>query len=384
MKEIPFSRPFLAGTELGFVQEAAEARQLANGGPFTRRCEQWLTAATGAGRVLLANSGTAGLEAAMMLAELGPGDEAIMPSFAYPTIASAVVRQGAEPVFVDIDPKTLNLDPERVREAVGPRTKAIAAVHYGGVGCELDSLLEIATGGEILVIEDAAHGLLATDRGRPLGAIGDLGVYSFHETKNVTCGEGGALLVNNPALFERAETIWEKGTDRRRFLRGEVDHYSWVEIGSSFGAGELSAAFLWGQLLAAEEVTARRQEIWSRYHEAFAEHEAEGLVQRPHVPASQTHNGHLYYLVLPTAAARDAFIAELEGKGIVTSFHYVPLHSAPAGREFGRTAGTMTHTDELSLRLVRLPLWPDLDEEQVERVIVASRAAATRAARIGA
>jgi dTDP-4-amino-4,6-dideoxygalactose transaminase len=377
--EIPFNRPFLAGTELGFVQEAAASGQLANGGPFTRRCERWLLEATGSGRVLLAHSGTAGLEAAMILADLGPGDEAIMPSFAYPTIATAVVRQGAVPVFVDVDPMTLNLDPDRVREAIGPRTKAIAAVHYGGVGCDLDSLLEIAAGR--VVIEDAAHGLLAADRGRPLGAIGDLGVFSFHETKNVTCGEGGALLVNNPALIERAETIWEKGTDRARFLRGEVERYSWVDIGSSFGAGELSAAFLWGQLGAAAEVTARRRAIWDRYHRAFAASEAEGQVRRPHLPAGQTHNGHLYYLVLPSADARDTFIAELEGMGIVTSFHYVPLHSAPAGRRFGRTVGSMAHTDELSRRLVRLPLWPDLDEAQIDRVIEAGRAAATLAAR---
>jgi dTDP-4-amino-4,6-dideoxygalactose transaminase len=313
-----------------------------------------------------------------MLAGLGPGDEAIMPSFAYPTLASAVVRQGAVPVFVDVDPGTLNLDPDRVREAVGPRTRAIAAVHYGGVGCDLEALLEIASGSAMAVIEDAAHGLLAADRGRALGAIGDLGVLSFHETKNVTCGEGGALLVNDPALFERAETIWEKGTDRRRFLRGEVDRYSWVEVGSSFGAGELAAAFLWGQLQAAAATTARRRQIWDRYHEAFAELEAEGRVRRTRVPAGQTHNGHLYYLVLPTRRARDAFIAELAEQGIVTSFHYVPLHSAPAGRRLGRTAGPLPHTEELSQRLVRLPLWPDLDEEQVERVIAASRAAALR------
>jgi dTDP-4-amino-4,6-dideoxygalactose transaminase len=384
MQEIPFSRPFLAGTEVGFVQEAAEGGQLANGGHFTACCERWLAEVTGTAMALLASSATAGLEAAMMLADVGPGDEVIMPSFAHPSIATAAVRQGGVPVFVDVDPGTLNLDPSRAREAVGPRTKAIAAVHYGGVGCEMDSLLEIASGSDMLVIEDAAHGLLAADRGRPLGTIGDLGVFSFHETKNVTCGEGGALLVNRPALVERAETIWEKGTDRSRFLRGEVDRYSWVDTGSSFGASELSAAFLWGQLQAAEEVTARRRAIWDRYHRAFAEVEAEGRVRRPHVPANHTHNGHLYYLVLPTPRSRDAFIEELDGKGIVTSFHYVPLHSAPAGRAFGRTAGELAHTDELSRRLVRLPLWPGLDEEQVNRVIDASRAAATRVAPTGA
>jgi dTDP-4-amino-4,6-dideoxygalactose transaminase len=379
MKEIPFNRPFLAGTEIDFVRAAAESGELENGGPFTRRCEQWLRQTTGTTRALLASSATASLEAAMILAELGPGDEAIMPSFAYPTIATAVIRQGAVPVFVDIDPHTLNLDPDRVREAVGKRTKAIVAVHYGGVGCEMDRLLEIAAEAELLVVEDAAHGLLAADRNRPLGAIGDLGVFSFHETKNVTCGEGGALLVNNPALLERAEAIWEKGTDRARFLRGEIDRYSWVDVGSSFGASEISAAFLWGQLGVAAEITARRRAIWERYHEAFAETEAAGRVQRPRVPASQTHNGHLYYLVLPTAPARDTFIAELREQGIVTSFHYVPLHSAPAGRRFGRTGGSLAQTEDLSRRLVRLPLWPDLDQEQVDRVIGASRAAASRA-----
>jgi dTDP-4-amino-4,6-dideoxygalactose transaminase len=379
--EIPFNRPFLAGTEVGFVQKAADGGQLASGGPFTACCEKWLAQATGTARALLASSATAALEAAMMLADVGSGDEAIMPSFAYPSIASAVVRQGGVPVFVDVDPHTLNLDPSHVKEAVGPRTKVIAAVHYGGVGCEMNSLLEISAGSDILVIEDAAHGLLAADSGRPLGAIGDLGVFSFHETKNVTCGEGGALLVNRPALVERAETIWEKGTDRSRFLRGEVDRYSWVDIGSSFGASELSAAFLWGQLQVAEEVTARRRAIWDRYHRAFAEIEAEGRVLRPRVPAGHTHNGHLYYLVLPTPRSRDAFIEELSGKEIATSFHYVPLHSAPAGRAFGRTAGEMAHTDELSQRLVRLPLWPGLSDEQVDRVIDASREAAIRVAR---
>jgi dTDP-4-amino-4,6-dideoxygalactose transaminase len=369
MKEIPFNRPFLVGTELAYVREAAEDGGLESGGLFTARCEAWLAGTTGAERALLSHSGTGALEAAMMLADLGPGDEAIMPSFAYPTMATAVVRQGAIPVFVDVDPDTLNLDPGEVKKAVGPRTKAIIAVHYGGVGCEMDELLAIAAPAGLTVIEDAAHCLLATYRDRPLGTLGDLGTFSFHHTKNVSSGEGGALLVNNPALLERAEIVWEKGTDRTRFERGEVDRYTWVDVGSSFAASELTAAFLWGQLEAAEEITRRRREIWDRYHEGFVEPEAAGLVQRPVVPDGHAHNGHLYYLILPTASARDAFIATMRAEGIATSFHYVPLHSSPAGLQFGRSIGDLAQTEQLSRRLVRLPLWSGLDRDSVARVI---------------
>jgi dTDP-4-amino-4,6-dideoxygalactose transaminase len=373
--EIPFSRPFLAGTELEYVRQAVE-EGLASGGAFTDRCEAWLAEATGTGRALLSHSGTGALEAAMMLARLGPGDEAIMPSFAYPTMATAVVRQGSTPVFVDIEPDTLNLDPLQVKAAVGPRTKAIVAVHYGGVGCGMDELLEIAESANLVLIEDAAHCLLASYRDRPLGGIGDLGTFSFHHTKNLTCGEGGALLVNDPTLRERAEIVWEKGTDRSSFRRGEVERYTWRDIGSSFGASELTAAFLWGQLEVAEEVTARRRAIWDRYHEAFAQLE-DGLAQRPVVPPECRHNGHLYHLLLPNEGARDAFIEELRGKGIAASFHYVPLHSSPAGLDFGRTEGDLARTEELSRRLVRLPLWAGLDQDSVDRVIKASRAAAS-------
>lgn len=372
--EIPFSRPFVAGTEVDYVRQAVE-EGLASGGVFTGRCEQWLAERTGAERAFLSHSGTGALEAAMILAELGPGDEAIVPSFAYPTMATAVVRQGATPVFVDIDPKTLNLDPRAVKAAVGPRTRAIVAVHYGGVGCEMDDLLAIAHEAKATLIEDAAHCLLASHHGRPLGGIGDLGTFSFHHTKNVTSGEGGALLVNDPDLRERAEIVWEKGTDRSRFERGEVDRYTWVDVGSSFVAGEIIAAFLWGQLEIAEEITAQRLSVWDRYHDGFAELESEGLARRPTVPSGNAHNGHLYYLVLPTSAARDSFIESLRDKGIHTAFHYVPLHSSPAGLAFGRTAGQLPHTDDLSERLVRLPLWAGLDEESVSRVIDEGRAA---------
>jgi dTDP-4-amino-4,6-dideoxygalactose transaminase len=379
MTGIPFNRTFLVGTELGYVREAVEAG-LESAGPFTARCEAWLTATTGAERAFLSHSGTGALEAAMMLAGLGPGDEAIMPSFAYPTMASAVVRQGATPVFVDVDPRTLNLDPAEVEKAVGPRTKAIVAVHYGGVGCEMDELLEIAAPAGLVVIEDAAHCLLATYRGRPLGSIGDLGTVSFHHTKNVTSGEGGALLVNSPELLERAEVVWEKGTDRKRFERGEVDRYTWVDVGSSFAASELTAAFLWGQLEAAEEITRRRLAIWDRYHDAFATLEDGGLAQRPVVPEGHAHNGHLYYLILPTPSARDAFIEAMRAAGIATSFHYVPLHSSPAGRRFGRSLGDLAQTEQLSQRLVRLPLWTGLEPEEVDRVIEAARLAVNHVA----
>jgi dTDP-4-amino-4,6-dideoxygalactose transaminase len=368
MEEVPFTRPFLAGSEVEHVRKAA-AEGLASGGRFTESCERWLEERTGARRALLSHSGTGALEAAMMLARLGPGDEAIMPSFAYPTIATAVVRQGATPVFVDIDPETLNLDPGAVEAAVGPRTRAIVAVHYGGVGCEMDDLPAIARGGGLTLIEDAAHCLLAHYKGRPLGGIGDLGTLSFHHTKNVTCGEGGALLVNSPELCERAEIVWEKGTDRKRFQRGEIERYAWVDVGSSFAAGEITAAFLWGQLEIAEEITAQRLAIWNRYHDGFAELEAEGLLRRPTVRPGHAHNGHLYYLVLPSPVARGSFIEDLREKGIHTAFHYVPLHSSPAGLAFGRTAGQLPHTDELSGRLVRLPLWAGLDEGSVSRVI---------------
>jgi dTDP-4-amino-4,6-dideoxygalactose transaminase len=382
MSQVPFSRPFLAGSEVGYVREAVEAG-LGSGGRFTAGCERWLAETTGARRALLSHSGTGALEAAMMLADLGPGDEAIMPSFAYPTMATAAVRQGATPVFVDVEAATLNLDPGRVEAAVGPRTRAIVAVHYGAVGCDMDRLLGIARGAGALLIEDAAHCLLATQGGRALGAIGDLGTISFHHTKNVTSGEGGALLVNRADLCGRAEIVWEKGTDRSRFERGEVDRYRWLDVGSSFGASELTAAFLWGQLEIAEKVTARRRAIWERYHDAFAGLEAEGLLARPTVPPGNEHNGHLYYLVLPTSAARDSLIESLRERGISTAFHYVPLHSSPAGRRYGRAAGELRNTEELSGRLLRLPLWAGLDEGSVARVIEETGSAVSRAARSG-
>jgi len=372
---IPFSRPFVAGTELSYLEQAIAARDLAGGGEFTERCQAWLREATGSPLALLSHSATGALEAAAMLAGLGPRDEAIMPSFGYPTMATAAVRQGATPVFVEIDPVTLNLDPEAVAAAVGERTRAVFAVHYGGVACEMGRLGEIAARHDLALVEDAAHCLLAEQDGRALGSIGDLGAISFHATKNVTSGEGGVLLVNDPALAERAQVIWDKGTNRARFLRGEVDRYTWVDVGSSFGASDLTAAFLLAQLEAAAEVTARRRAIWDRYHEAFAELERKGLAQRPPTPPGSLHNGHVYYLMLPSGEARGAFIERLREQEIATAFHFVPLHSAPAGQRFGRVAGSLDHTEDAAARLVRLPLFAELGEDEIERVIEATRAA---------
>ena len=369
MDPIPFNRPYLVGTEAGYIEQAVDAGWLAAGGSFTRRCEGWLREATGSPQVLLTHSCTAALEASALVLGLGPGDEVIMPSFAFVTTGSAFALRGATPVFVDIEPITLNVDPERVRAAVGPATKAIVPVHYAGVGCDMDALLALASERRLKVVEDAAQGLLASRGGRPLGGMGQLGAISFHETKNVTAGEGGALLVNDPALRERAEVVWEKGTDRRRFHRGEVDRYTWTELGSSFGPSEVGAAFLWGQLEAADRITTRRLEIWRRYHEAFADLERDGRVRRPVVPPECVHNAHMYYLLLPDHDARTRFIRELAARDILAVFHYVPLHSSPAGRRLGRPHGELTHTDELSARLVRIPLWTGMDDPTVERVI---------------
>jgi dTDP-4-amino-4,6-dideoxygalactose transaminase len=372
---IPFNRPFLTGGETANIEQAIEGRRLSAGGPFTGRCERWLEDGTGCERAFLAKSCTSALEAAALLAGLGPGDEVVMPSYTYVSTANAFALRGATPVFVDIEPETLTIDPERAAEAITPATRAIVAVHYAGVGCEMDALRALADRHDLLLIEDAALGLMSSYRDRPLGGIGDMATVSFHETKNLTSGEGGALLVNSSDLRDRAEIAWEKGTDRVRFDRGEVDRYRWVDLGSSFGANEITAAFLWAQLEHADEITARRRVIWDRYHEAFADLEAAGRLRRPIVPADRTHNAHMYHLLLPGPEARSPFIDELAARGILAVFHYVPLHAAPAGRRLGRPHGELVNTDQLSARLVRLPLWTAMDESEVGRVIEAVRGA---------
>lgn len=358
---IPFNRPYVTDRELSYIAQAHQTGMLAGDGLFTARCSHWLEQQTGALKALLTHSCTAALDMAAILADIQPGDEVIMPSYTFVSTANAFVLRGGVPVFVDIRRDTLNIDETLIEAAITPRTKAVVPVHYAGVGCEMEAILDIARQHNLLVIEDAAQGLMTQHHDRSLGAIGDLGALSFHETKNVISGEGGALLVNNERFVERAEIVREKGTNRTSFFRGEVDKYTWVDIGSSYLPGEIVAAFLCAQLEEAESITARRREIWNRYHARLESCERAGRIRRPVIPASCRHNAHMYYVLLPSLEHRTRLIERLHSRGINAVFHYVPLHSSPAGRRFARTAGPMENTDHLSSRLLRLPLWLGMD-----------------------
>lgn len=362
---IPFNKPHMTGKELWYISQAHHRMMLAGDGFFTKRCHGWLEQQTGCRRALLTHSCTAALEMAAILADIRPGDEVIMPSYTFVSTANAFVLRGAVPVFVDIRPDTLNIDEARIEQAITPKTRAIVVVHYAGVGCEMDAILEIARRHELLVIEDAAQGILSAYKGRPLGSIGDLGTLSFHETKNIISGEGGALLVNDERFVERAEIVREKGTNRSKFFRGEVDKYTWVDIGSSYLPGELIAAFLLAQLEEAHGITARRLEIWERYHAAFVPLEQAGKVSRPQVPAHCRHNAHMYYLLVDDLDTRTRLLKWLAEREIHSVFHYVPLHSSPAGRRYGRAAGSLAVTDGVSDRLLRLPLWAELESAEI-------------------
>lgn len=366
---IPFNKPYRTGHEAELMEEALHNAHLSSDGPFTQRCKAWLEETTGTPSALLVHSATAALEEAAILSEVGPGDEVIMPSFTFVTTATAFLLRGATPVFVDIREDTLNLDEEQVAAAITPRTKAIAAVHYAGVGCEMNRLRELADNAGAILVEDAAQALMSTYEGQPLGAMGHLGAISFHETKNVTCGEGGALLVNDPDMVRRAEIVRDKGTNRKEFFRGQVDKYTWVDVGSSFGMSEVSAAFLWAQLGEAQSITERRLAVWRRYDDAFAPLEEAGLVRRPVVPANTAHNAHLYYLLAPDLEARAAILKRLNELEVNAVFHYVPLHSSPAGLKHGRAHGDLHLTTDLSERLFRLPLWVGMTDDEIDRVI---------------
>ena len=366
---IPFVKPSVTGIELTDLRQVLEAGRLAGDGPFTQACSKLLEQRTGAHRALLTHSCTAALEMAAMLIELEAGDEIIMPSFTFVSTANAFVLRGAVPVFVDIRPDTLNLDERLIEQAITARTRAIVTVHYAGVACNMEVIQSIAARHGLVVIEDAAQAVRASYRGRPLGTIGQLGALSFHETKNITCGEGGALLLRDGTWSERAEIIREKGTNRSRFFRGQVDKYTWVDVGSSLLPSELNAAFLKSQLVMMDDITDRRLRAWHRYHCSFEAAESRGLLRRPVVPADCEHNAHMYYLLTRSLEERTALLRHLRDHGIHATFHYVPLHSSPAGQRFGRVASDCRLTNDLSDRLIRLPLFDSIAPHEQDEVV---------------
>lgn len=359
---IPFNKPYLTGNEYIYIDQAHANRKLAGDGMFTKKCHEWLESNTTAKKALLTHSCTAALEMAAILAGIQPGDEIIMPSYTFVSTANAFVLRGGVPVFVDIRPDTLNIDENLIEAAITAKTKAIVPVHYAGVGCEMDVIMDIAKRYNLLVIEDTAQGIMSTYKGKALGSIGHLGTLSFHETKNVISGEGGALLINDDRFVERAEIIREKGTNRSSFFRGQIDKYTWADIGSSYLPGEITAAFLWAQLLEAESITNARLEIWNQYHGELAELENKGLLRRQTIPENTKHNAHMYYILLNSLDERTEVINRLKKKDINSVFHYVPLHSSPAGLKFCRTNGSLAVTNNLADRLLRLPMWLGLKE----------------------
>lgn len=363
---IPFNKPYMTGKELWYISQAHASGHLAGDGKFTKKCSAWLEHRIGCQKALLTHSCTAALEMAAILADIQPGDEIIMPSYTFVSTANAFVLRGGVPVFVDIRADTLNIDETKIEAAITPNTKAIVPVHYAGVGCEMDVIMGIARRHKLLVIEDAAQGIMSTYKGRPLGSIGHMSALSFHETKNIISGEGGALLINDPSFVERAEIIREKGTNRSQFFRGQVDKYTWTDFGSSYLPSELISAFLWAQMEEADIITKRRLDIWDTYHRFLEHAESKNKLRRPILPAGCSHNAHMYYLLLPDLEHRSHFIACLKKAGIGTVFHYVPLHTSPFGQKAARSHGDMINTSALSDRLVRLPLWLGLEDYQAE------------------
>lgn len=364
MKDIPFNKPYLTGKEIEYIEKSHSVGNLSGDGAFTKQSSRWLESKTGCKKALLTHSCTGALEMAAILANIQPGDEVILPSYTFVSTANAFVLRGGIPVFVDIRPDTLNINEALIEAAVTSRTKVICPVHYAGVGCEMDTIMQIAEKHNLLVIEDAAQGVMSYYKGKMLGSIGDMGTYSFHETKNIISGEGGALLVNDNAYIDRAEIIREKGTNRSQFYEGKVDKYTWQDMGSSYLPGEDTAAFLLAQLEKADEITNARLAIWDKYHQALHHLEEKGDIRRPVIPEECQHNAHMYYILLDSNDTRTRLIDTFKKQNIHPVFHYIPLHSSPGGMRFGRASGEMTHTDDLSARLLRLPLWVGLGEHQ--------------------
>ncbi len=366
---IPFNRPGVTGRELPYLQQALASGHLSGDGQFTHRCHTMLEALTGAPKVLLTTSCTHALEMAALLAGIEPGDDVLCPAFTFVSSVNAFVLRGARPVFVDIRPDTLNIDERLVEAAITPRTRALMVVHYAGVGCEMPALMAVAARHGLQVIEDNAHGLFGAYDGRTLGSYGATSTLSFHETKNLTCGEGGALVINDPALVARAEILREKGTNRSRFYRGQIDKYTWVDVGSSYLPSELLAAYLCAQLESWEEIQAARHAIWQRYDEALVPWAAAAGASRPHVPAHCSQPAHMYYLLMPSLEVRTRFIAHLRAQSVLAVFHYQPLHLSDKGREFGGDVGQCPVTEDIADRLVRLPLFFQLSATDQSRVI---------------
>lgn len=366
---IPFNIPPYSGKELEYVKQAIEAHKICGDGQFTKKCSKWLEERFSAQKVLLTTSGTTALDMAALLCDLQPGDEVILPSFTFSSTATAFVLAGAKLVFVDIRPDTMNIDENKIEAAITDKTKVIVPVHYAGVACEMDTIMAIARKYNLKVVEDAAQGIMSTYKGRPLGTIGDFGCFSFHETKNYSMGEGGALIINDPAYNERAEIMREKGTNRSRFLRGQVDKYTWVDFGDSYLPSDMNAAYLWAQLEKADEINNDRLNTWNTYYEAFLPLAEAGKVELPTIPENCVHNAHMFYLKCKDLEERTDFISFLKEHDIQAVFHYVPLHSAPAGLKFGRFHGDDIYTTAESDRLVRLPLYYGLKEQNVINVV---------------
>lgn len=368
-KIIPFNKPHLSGKELYNIAQSAFSGRLAGDGGYTELCHQWLEQNTTCKKALLTHSCTAALEMAALLLDIQPGDEIIMPSYTFVSTANAFVLRGGIPVFVDIRADTLNLDEKLIEDAITSKTKAIVPVHYAGVSCEMDLISDIAKKYDLAVVEDAAQGIMSTYKGRPLGSLGDFGALSFHETKNVIAGEGGAILINSSDYIERAEVIREKGTDRSRFFRGEIDKYTWQDIGSSFLPGELIASFLWAQLEDCLDITQSRLNAWNYYHDSLKSLEDSESVRRPIVPDFCTHNAHMYYLVLNSLEQRTEWLHFLKSFGVNAVFHYVPLHLSPAGQRYGRVHGQLNITESLSQRIIRLPIWYGMPKEDQDYIM---------------
>ena len=366
---IRFNVPPYVGKETEYMKAAIDSHKICGDGEFTKRCNAWIEEHTGTAKALLTTSGTQALEMAALLSDIQPGDEVILPSYTFVSTANAFVLRGAKLVFVDISPDTMNIDEKLIEDAITDKTRAIVPVHYAGVGCEMDTIMDIAKRHNLVVVEDAAQGVNAFYKGRALGSIGDYGCFSFHETKNYSMGEGGAILINRPEQIEDAEIIREKGTDRSRFFRGQVDKYTWVNIGSSFLPSDINAAYLMAQLEMADEINENRLQSWTRYNEGLQDLAQEGVIELPYIPEECTHNAHMFYIKTKDMEKRKALISYLKERDIAAVFHYVPLHSAPAGLRFGRFHGEDRYTTKESERLLRLPMYYNLSESDQQKVI---------------